>query len=445
MAKSRSRLGRLATLGGLTSRVSSSYLGQRIKGAFQTEEESKAALEALHIENASRVADTMSQIKGAAMKVGQSLALLADSMDLSPELGQIFSKLHDQAQPIDFEDICRVIEQELGPIEDHFISVDPEPLGTASLAQAHAAQLKDGRSVVIKVLHEGVEFSVDTDLTALKSILLAGKFFRRPKDEIDMVFDEIRERLLEELDYENELRNIKMFAKATENIDGISIPKPVEELCTGRVLTMSRITGANLDQFLKTASPEAKERAGHVLVTVFHEMLYVHYMLHADPHGGNFLFQRDGSIGLIDFGCVKRFSPEFISQYAQLGNYMVDDERVNMIALSREMTILRDESIEAENILWELATILSRPFRAGEYRAGVAEDSLMDDIRAFGPKILKYPSIRSPRELIFLHRSLTGTYAMLRRLEYCCNYDDVRRRYANLAIAQWEEVRNVSR
>jgi predicted unusual protein kinase regulating ubiquinone biosynthesis (AarF/ABC1/UbiB family) len=443
MAKSKSRLRRLATLGGLTSRVSSSYLGQRLKGAFQTDEENDAALEALHLENASRVANTMSQIKGAAMKVGQSLALLADSMDLSPELAQIFSKLNDQAQPISFEEIRSVIEREVGNIDEHFLSIDPEPLGTASLAQAHAAQLKNGRSVVVKVLHEGVEFSVDTDLTALKSILLAGKFFRRPKEEIDMVFAEIKERLLEELDYENELRNIEFFEKAFRNIEGVTVPKPVTELCGKRVLTMSRITGTNLDRFLETATPEAKHKAGKVLVDVFHEMVYVHHRLHADPHGGNFLFQTDGSVGLIDFGCVKNFTADFIRDYALLSNYLVDNEKEQMISMARKMMMLRDDNPEAADVLWEFSNILARPFRVGRYTAGVAEDSLMDDIRGFGSKILKYPSIRSPRDLIFLHRSLTGIYAMLRRLNYTCNYDEVRRRYANMAIAKTQETENV--
>ena len=445
MAKSKSRLKRLAVLGGLTSKVSSSYLGQRIKGVFQSDEEQAESLERLHIENATRVADTMSQIKGAAMKVGQSLALLADAMDLSPELGQIFSKLHDQAQPIPFDEIVQVIERELGGIEAHFASIDPEPLGTASLAQAHAARLKDGTPVVVKVLHEGVEHSVDTDLGALKSILLAGKFFKRPKEEIDMIFDEIRERLLEELDYERERQNIEEFSVFFESIEGVVVPKVVPDLCTKRILTMSRITGSNLDLFLQHARPEAKHRAGEVLTTIFHEMVYVHRSLHADPHGGNFLFQRDGSVGLIDFGCVKRFSLDFVAQYAQLGNHLVDNERAEMLREAYQLNMLLEKNTEAEEVLWEFSNILARPFRAGEYTAGAANDSLMDDVRGFGSKILKYPEIRSPRELIFLHRALTGIYSMLRRLQYCCDYDKVRRHYANRCIAEWQEDQNARR
>lgn len=439
MAKKNSKLGRLAVLGGLTSRVSSSYFGQRIKGVFQSDEERSSSIRELHIENATRVADTMGQIKGAAMKVGQSLAILADSMDLPSEISQIFGRLHDQAQPIPFEDISRVIVQELGPIEEVFMSIDPEPLGTASLAQAHAAQTLDGTPVVIKVLHEGVEFSVDTDLTALKSILIAGKFFRRPKDEIDMVFEEIRERLLEELDYENERQNIEAFSEMLGHIDGVVVPSVIPHLCTNRVLTMSRITGSNLDDFLKVATDEAKKKSGDILIKVFHEMVYKNRLLHADPHGGNFLFQRDGTIGLIDFGCVKRFSVEFIGRYSSVANDLIDHNRKEMVKHAKEMNMLLDDNKEAEEALWTFGNIIARPFRVDEYTAGTSGDSLMEEVRAFAPEILKHPTIRSPRDLIFLHRSLTGIYSMLRRLKYTCNYDLVRREYANNAIRLWRE------
>ena len=100
-----------------------------------------------------------------------------------------------------------------------------------------------------------------------------------------MIFDEIKARLLEELDYEQERQNIEAFSEYFASIDGVVVPKPITELCTPRLLTMSRITGSNLDLFLKNATDEAKHRAGQILTTVFHEMLYVNRALHADPHG----------------------------------------------------------------------------------------------------------------------------------------------------------------
>ena len=120
---------------------------------------------------------------------------MADSMDMPDDVRRVLSKLNDQAVPVIFEDIERVLQEELGDLDNIFAHIDPEPLGTASLAQAHAARLLNGTPVVIKVLHDGVEHSVDTDLKALKSILFAGRVLKRSKEEVDLIFDEIHARL----------------------------------------------------------------------------------------------------------------------------------------------------------------------------------------------------------------------------------------------------------
>ena len=151
------KLSRLARLGGLTSRVGSSYLGQQLKGAFQDRDTARQELDQTHRKNAERVVQTMGKLKGAAMKVGQNLAQVVEGMDLPPEVGSMLRTLNDKAEPVPFEDIRRQIEASLGStLEELYASVDPVPLGTASLAQAHAATLHDGREVVIKVLHDGV-------------------------------------------------------------------------------------------------------------------------------------------------------------------------------------------------------------------------------------------------------------------------------------------------
>ena len=434
MAK-KSRLGRMMRLGGLTSKVSSSYLGQRITGAFQKEEQRKESLYRTHLKNAERVVDAMSVLKGAAMKVGQSLSVLADSMDIPAEVSQILGKLHDRAKAIPYEKIEPVILKELGcDISKVFSKIDPDPLGTASLAQAHAAWLLDGTPVVIKVLHEGVEHSVDTDLTALKSILIAGRFFKRSKEEIDLIFNEIRTRLLEELDYTKELQNLVYFHRIFSDIEGLSAPKPVPELSTKRILVMERMVGVNLDEFVKTASSEVKQRAGDILTRAFHEQVYVYRSLHADPHGGNFLFAPDGSVGFIDFGCVKRFDEYFIGDYGRIANSLVDGNRVEMISLAKKMEMLNSDNPAAADALWDFGEIIAQPFRQGDYHAGTEGDRLMDEIRSAGHKIIKFSEIRAPRDLIFLHRSLIGIYSMLRRLSHKSNYEEIRRKYTEHAI-----------
>ena len=235
----RGKVGRLAKLGGLTSRVSGSYIGQRIRGAFQDEETRTQAMRRLHLDNAERVVSTMGSLKGAAMKVGQSLAQVVDGLELPEEIAGILGQLNDKAEPIPFPVIRDAVEAELeGSITSLFSAFDEEPLGTASLAQAHAARLPDGTPVVVKVLHQGIENSVDADLAALKSILITGRVLRRDRKEVDEVFSEIRARLQEELDYYQEAANLEQFHASMAHIDGITIPKTHPRYSTQRVLTM---------------------------------------------------------------------------------------------------------------------------------------------------------------------------------------------------------------
>lgn len=437
MAKSppSSKTGRLVRLGGLTSRVSGSYVGQRIKGVFQDEDKRARAMRRLHLDNAERVVETMGALKGAAMKVGQSIALVADGMDLPPEVAKILGKLNNKADPIPWEVIKEDIEAELErPLEEVFSWVDPVALGTASLAQAHVARLLDGTEVVVKVLHRGIEGSVDSDLAALKRILVTGRVLKRDKAEIDAVFDEIKARLEEELDYFQEAANLEYFHQALSGLEGVEVPKTHPSLCTARVLTMDRIEGESLDDFLEHASPEAKHRAGTLLAKTFHEMFYRLRALHADPHGGNYLFRPDGGIGIVDFGCVKRFDAWWVADYAQVAHGGLFGNRALALEKCRELEILVGGDAEAEDLLWEICTIVAQAFPGRPYTCGGPQDTVIDDIRKLGPRILRRQELRSPAQLVYLHRTLGGIYGMLRRLRHSYDYRAMFAPYAAYAI-----------
>ena len=431
MAK-KTRWGRIAKLTELSAKVSSSYLGQRVAGVFQKEQEREESLQSTHLKNAERIVDTMGILKGAAMKVGQSLAVMADSMDMPDDVRRVLSKLNDQAVPVDFSDIERVLINELGDLDAIFAHVDPEPLGTASLAQAHAARLLDGTSVVIKVLHDGVENSVDTDLKALKSILFAGRVLKRSKEEVDLIFDEIHARLKEELDYEYERKNLEKFSEFFADIPGIRVPKPMGELCTKRIIVMERLVGMRLEDFVQQGSPQAHQKAGDLLTKAFHEMAYVFRGLHADPHGGNFLFALDGSLSLIDFGCVKYFDLDFLVDYGLLGNNIIDGQKEEAIEMGQKLGLIKDDRKEVLDDFWDFVQIIAKPFQAGIYE--VSGDQLMAEIRAASNQILKHKTIQASRDIIFLHRALTGTYSMLRKLGHRCDYEEIRRQYVQNAI-----------
>ncbi|MCK6524071.1 AarF/ABC1/UbiB kinase family protein [Myxococcota bacterium] len=434
-----SRLGRLARLSGLTSKVGTSYLGQRVAAVFQDEDARKDAMRRLHITNAERVAETMGQLKGAAMKVGQGLAQLAEGLELPDEVGRALSKLNDRAEPVPFKTIREDIERELeAPLDQLFSRIDPEPLGTASLAQAHAAWLPDGRPVVVKVLHRHIEDSVASDLAALKGLFLTGKILQRDRAEVDVIFDEIRQRLEEELDYYNEAANLNFFANAFRDVPGIRVPATHPTLCTGRVLTMDRLPGKPLEEFLLDADERARQQAGLNLARTFFIMVYELRALHADPHAGNYLFEPDGTVGVLDFGCVKRFDEYFVADYARVAEHGISGDKETTLKLLRKLGGLCSEDPAAAELLWELVEIMAMPFRAGKFMAGGPEDDLQERTRNIGPRFLRYPEIRTPRDMIYLHRALGGIYSMLRRLQVSANWRALSRPYHEQAIRRAE-------
>ncbi len=433
------KFGRLARLGGLTSRVSGSYLGQRVKGAFQDRETRLRELDETHLRNAERVAETMSRLKGAAMKVGQSLAQVVEGMDLPPEVGAVLRTLNDKAEPVPFGSIRTEIERSLeAPLDELYRQVDPTPLGTASLAQAHAAVLPDGSEVVVKVLHQGVEDSVDADLGALKALFVTGRFLHRAEKELDDLFAEIHARLLEELDYYQEAANIETFRRNFADTPGIVIPASRPSHSSDRVLTMDRLYGLPLEQWLPTASAKARQTAGMNLTNFFFESVYRHRALHADPHEGNYLFQPDGTVGVVDFGCVKRLDEYWMADYARLGDACIERDRECAIAILREMGALVGDDPDAEDLIWEFGQVLAYPFQQGRHTAGGSADSTQERMRELAPRFLRYPEIRSPRDMLFLHRAMGGTYAMLRKLRVRADWGELALRWHRLAIDRAE-------
>lgn len=413
-----SKFGRIAKLGTLTTRVSGSYLGQQVAGMFQGEEGRKAAMRKLHVENAGRIVDNLGALKGAAMKMGQAVAQVADSLDLPADARAVLGKLHDKAVPVPFDRVKARIEAELGgSVESLYASIDPEPLGTASLGQVHAARLNDGQDVVVKVLHEGVEDAVHSDLAALKAMLVGGRFLRRPKEEIDAWFEEIDQRLAEEIDYRREAENTMAFRRLLAEEEGVIVPRVHEGWSTGKVLTLERIHGRPLNQFVATSTAAARQAAGVRLARTFFHLFYWHHACHADPHPGNYLFLPDGRLGLIDFGCVRYFEPEWVRHYGGCAWYtkVGDRERVMQHALG--VGALRRRDSAAEDVMWDLCRAIGIPFRGGEYTVGGPNDDAHEHIARCMPRVIVNNVLRAPREVVFLHRALGGIYSINKQLK----------------------------
>lgn len=440
-----SKFSRLAQLGTLSTRVSGTYLGQRIAGIFQDEDGRKRSLDRAHVQNAERIVQNLGVLKGAAMKVGQAVAQVADGIDMPPEARAMLATLHDKAEPIPFTVIRRRVESELGgDLGTLFRSFDEEPVGTASLGQAHGAVLPDGARVVVKVLHEGIEDSVSSDMAALKTMLLAGRALQRDRAEVDAIWAEITERLQEELDYRHEAANLQHFrrlltqGRAVDRDPDVTVPFVHEGWSTSKVLTMERLEGRPLSVFASTASEPARQRAGQALGRTFLKMEYLWRAIQADPHPGNYLFTSDGRVGMLDFGCVRRYPLEWMASYARVGLAAVHGDREACLQGCMAIGCLSERHPEADELLWRLCDSIGKAFRAGGFTMGGAEDDVQDEVTKLMPSIVAQPRLKAPKELVYLHRALGGTHALLKQLRAQADWGPMLEHYGGACIAEHE-------
>ena len=240
------------------------------------------------------------------VKLGQILATRADL--LPPDYQAELAKLQDRARPLPAGTVEKAIQDELGaPPAELFGSFDTEPLAAASIGQAHAATLKDGFEVVVKVRRPGAVEQVEEDLAILAELAAVASRRWEIAEQYDVVglAQEFEQTLTAELDYVREGRNAERFARNFVDHPDVHIPRVFQDTSTARVLTLERIHGVKIDDLagLEAAGidrHDLAERAARVVL----KMVFEDGFFHADPHPGNFFIEDGGRIGLIDFGMV---------------------------------------------------------------------------------------------------------------------------------------------
>ncbi len=267
---------------------------------------------------AERYVAVLGDMKGVAMKVGQLVSFL--DAGAIPEkhraaYQQIVGALQADAPPMPFETVRVVLERELDrPVDEVFAWVGERPMAAASIGQVHAAHLADGREVVVKVQYPGVGDAIRADL---QNTELIASFARlgsklspiRMTADPKAIAEEITERVTEELDYRIEAANQTELRSHYEGHPFIRIPEVVGELSTERVLVMDEHDGMRWTAALEQPQ-QLKDRWGEAIYRFVYGSLYGLGAFNADPHPGNYLFHEDGGVTFLDFGCVKRFSPE---------------------------------------------------------------------------------------------------------------------------------------
>ncbi len=412
-----SRSKRFLKITGLTARVSSSYTAEWIKGLFTSTEKSLRSRAETHVRNAERVVKTLGELKGAVMKVGQYISIQADL--LPKEFAEVLASLQKAAPAVDYTIIAAQIESELGaPPEELFASFDRNAYASASIGQVHRATLKDGTSVVVKVQYPGVDKNVEGDLKNLKTLLASGGFLGYRRRDLDEIFEEIRDRLYEELDYLREASHIERFRALFQNDDRILIPRVHRTYCSRRVLTMDYVPGDSLEDILSSSyTQEDRDTFGQLIFDIYARQLFELGVLHADPHPGNFAFRKDGRMILYDFGCVKEIPQTIQEAYKEAtvcalnGDYEGVDRALLKLG-SRDP----EKQSPGVDFYRQYAEILTRPFRSDEpYDFGTT--TIHEQLLELAPLGLsKMLHFKPPKETVFISRMIGGHYGNLKRL-----------------------------
>jgi predicted unusual protein kinase regulating ubiquinone biosynthesis (AarF/ABC1/UbiB family) len=299
------RVQRGASLARLSASTGAGFLAARMRGL----RDGDLADQRFHAETAEKMLELLGSMKGAAMKLGQ-IASFVD-LDLPPEVQatyhEVLADLRDAAPPMAPERIAEVVTAEFGaPPEEVFARWDPDPIASASIGQVHRAALPDGTEVVTKVQYPGVAEAVQSDLANAEAFAPLAKVIS-PNLKVKPLVAEMRDRLVDELDYQREAQYQQAFFERYDGHPFIRVPQVFGDYCRPRILTSAYMEGADFVQMLATATPQQRRRYGEIIYRFVFGSLHRFRLFNGDPHPGNYLFPADGSVVFLDFGSVKSF------------------------------------------------------------------------------------------------------------------------------------------
>jgi predicted unusual protein kinase regulating ubiquinone biosynthesis (AarF/ABC1/UbiB family) len=265
------------------------------------------------------LANDLEAMGPAYMKLGQLLSTRADFVPADYRLA--LTRLQDDTEPIPAKDIFRIIEEELGKQPEYlFRSFDIEPMATASLGQVHRATMNNGREVVVKVQRPGVVKQLESDIEAMEEVASLCETFQFGKDyQLSHMVESLKQSLAQEVDYLREAANADMVAHNLTRFENITIPLPVKELTTQRVITMEYVDSTKITDVdtNRLSTLKRKDLAREFFEAFLHQVL-VHGAFHADPHPGNVGITKQNRIVLMDYGLVVKVSKRLQSQLIKL-------------------------------------------------------------------------------------------------------------------------------
>lgn len=390
-------------VGGLAARLA----GQRYLGIGIDRERHAADLTA-----------ALGGLKGPLMKVAQLLATIPEA--LPREYAAELSQLQSDAPPMGWPFVKRRMAAELGPDwQGRFASFEREAAAAASLGQVHRAVGHDGTQLAVKLQYPDMGSAVEADLAQLKLIFAIYNRSERAIDTGD-IREEISARLREELDYRLESRHMALFGAILADEPGLSVPRPVAELTSGRCLTMTWLDGVKLDTLMET-SQERRDRLAKLLFRAWYVPFYEYGAIHGDPHLGNYSVSPEDGLNLLDFGCIRTFTPGFVRGVIDLYHAIERDDR-DLAVSAYERWGFRNLSGEMISVLNRWAAFLYAPLLDDRIRTiheGVDGRTVVQDVHG---ELRRLGGVKPPREFVFMDRAAIGLGSVFTRLKAQVNW-----------------------
>ena len=383
-----------STMTGLAARMAGErYLGMQIDRS----------------KHAADLREALGGLKGPIMKVAQILSTIPDA--LPPEYAEELASLQADAPAMGWLFTRRRMAAELGPDwQQKLQSFTREAVSAASLGQVHKAVDLDGNDLAMKLQYPDMASAIDADLRQLRLVF---QLYERYDSAISTseIYDELSERLREELDYRREAANLQLYRHMLADEDSVRLPEYRADLSSDRLMTMSWLDGTRIMPFLESEpSQEVRNQIARNMFRVWYVPFYFYGVIHGDPHLGNYSLDRDNRINLMDFGSIRLFRPSFVGGVIDLYRALRDSDPDLAVHAYESWGFhgLDKEAIEVLN-MW--AGFTYSPLREDkvrpiqELRNGTAGRELAGKVHG---ELKRIGGIRPPREFVLMDRAAVG-------------------------------------
>ena len=407
------KLARTGVAGFAAIKIGMGSVKHRAKRPFMSKQQCQEEKDTLDDKNAKILFSALTQLRGTALKFAQVIGM--DQGILPEPYSKELEKSFHQVPPLNRVLVRKMLTNELGgTAESLFAEFDSSAFAAASLGQVHKAKLQDGTDVAVKMQYPGISKAIKSDMTLMRNIARG----MTNSHIITQSLTEIEARLSEEVDYHIEAKNTQWF-KDNVDIEGISIPNIYPDVSSKHVFTTTLVKGKHLNDWLAGKPSQAlRNKAAQYLYDFFVHASQDLQRLHADPNPGNFLFHEDGTITVIDFGCVRALSDTFTSVFPRLLQAYIEEKPEDLFPAYEEIG-MHYENIDDglyENSLKPFGDWVTLPFKSDSF--DFAEHSGYTQ-KGVEPMKLIHKSVsvnKIAEEFVFHNRTIFGLYQIFEKM-----------------------------